>query len=71
VKPLKDPVKINAQVPEKTRETMRTLAKDNKSTVQGVLALAVERGLHEIMTWDIPRLRRALPKNGHLIGKPR
>lgn len=57
-------VKINAIVPEYTREAARSLAAQNATSVQSVVALALDLGIREIHGMNKRQLRRKLEPDG-------
>lgn len=57
-------VKINAVVPEETRDTMKRMASDRKTTIQAVAGLAIEVGLGSIAEMRTQTLRKRLQRDG-------
>lgn len=57
-------VKINAIVPETTRTAARFLAAEHETSVQSVVALALDLGLREIQVMTKRQLRKRLEPDG-------
>lgn len=57
-------VKVNAIVPEETREKIRSIATEQETSVQAVVALSVTLGLRSIQDMERGALRRKLGKDG-------
>lgn len=56
--------KLNAQVPEETRDVIRFIASEYHTTVQAVTALAVTLGLRQIKQLPAAKIRRQLQPDG-------